>query len=48
MYIVIEIFDSLYPMIVTEKESGMPLIFESIEDAQSDADQCQNGIIVKI
>jgi len=48
MYIVIETFDLYYPMIVIDEISGMPLIFETEEEAQKEADLCQKGIVVFI
>jgi hypothetical protein len=48
MYIVIEAFDTSYPMIVIDEISGMPLIFETEEEAQKEADECQKGIVVLI
>ncbi len=48
MYIVIETFDPLWPTIVVDMESGMPLIFDNEEDAQKEASECQSGIVVQI
>ena len=42
MYIVIEWFDRNFPVIVTNEE-GYPLIFETIEEAQQETENCQNG-----
>ena len=47
MYIVIETFDLYYPTIVTN-EDGFPLLFNTIEEAQAEADNCQKGIVVLI
>jgi len=48
MYIVIETFDSYYPSIVVDMESGMPLLFETMEEAEAEANECQIGIVVEI
>ena len=48
MYIVIERFDPEYPTIVVEPETGMPLLFETREAAQIEADDCQDGFVVEI
>jgi hypothetical protein len=48
MYIVIETFDSSYPSIVVDMESGMPLLFDTKEEAEAEADECQMGIVVEI
>lgn len=42
MYIVIECFDVYWPTIVTDEE-GKPLLFDTLEEAQKEADDCQNG-----
>jgi len=47
MWIVIECFDVSFPSIVTNEE-GFPIIFESEEEANLEAGECQKGIIVKI
>ena len=47
MYIVIEIFPEHFPSIVID-ENGNPILFEKIEDATAEADECQNGIVVNI
>lgn len=47
-YIVIEKFNVDFPSIVVEMETGMPLIFDNIEDAQIEADDCQDGQIMEI
>jgi hypothetical protein len=46
MYIVIETFDPYFPTIVVNPDDGMPLLFETEEEAQVEADQCQKGIVV--
>jgi len=46
-YIVIETFDSLYPVIVTDIE-GMPIIFDEKEEAEIEAAACQKGIVVEL
>ena len=48
MFIVIDTFDPMYPNIVTDMDSGMPLLFDSIEEAQAEADDCQKAIVVEI
>lgn len=48
MYIVIEKFDPEYPMIVTKYGEDMPWLFETMEEAQVEADECQDGQVVKI
>ena len=44
-YIVIEWFDKDFPMIVTN-EDGRPIIFDKVEDAEIEAENCQFGIVV--
>lgn len=44
-YIVIEVFDPTWPSIITSS-NGYPIIFNSKEEAQKEADECQNGIVV--
>lgn len=46
MFIVIEKFDVYFPCICTN-EDGLPLIFNTPEEAQEEADKCQDGIIVE-
>jgi hypothetical protein len=48
MYIVIETFDPLFPSIVSDPETGMPLLFDTQEEAQEEADNCQEAIVVEI
>ena len=48
MYIVIERFDAEYPTIVVDEESGMPKLFDTREEAQTEADECQDGLVVEI
>ena len=47
-YIVIERADFDFPCIVTDMETGCPKIFYEIEDAQIEANDCQDGIVVEI
>ena len=47
MFIVIDTFDSLFPSIVCN-EDGYPLLFDNKEEAQQEADDCQEAIIVEI
>jgi hypothetical protein len=46
-YIVIEIFDKLYPTIVTDS-NGFPILFDNLEDAEEEADRCQKGKVIEI
>jgi hypothetical protein len=48
MYIVIETFDPYYPSIVVDIESGMPLLFDTKEEAEAEAYECQKAIVVEI
>ena len=47
MYIVIETFDRTFPSIATD-ENGMPLLFETEEQAKLEAADLQEGVIVEI
>ena len=47
MFIVIDTFDSDFPQIVCS-ETGMPLLFDTKEEAQKEADECQKAIVVEI
>lgn len=47
MYIIIETFDPEFPNIVTN-EDGIPLIFETEAEANIEAEDCQDPIIVNI
>ena len=47
MYIVIELFDKIFPTIVTDEE-GIPLVFEDRSEAEIEAADCQDGLIVCI
>jgi hypothetical protein len=47
MWIVIELFDIEYPMIVTNNE-GVPLLFTNRKEAKLQALECQKGKVVKI
>lgn len=48
MYIVIEAFGGPeYAAIVTDEE-GNNKVFETPEEAQEEADECQNGIVVEL
>ena len=47
MFIVIETFDPTFPSIVTD-ENGMPLLFETEEQANLEVAELQEGIIVEI
>jgi hypothetical protein len=48
MYIVIERFDFNSPNIVVDMETGMAKLFDNIIDAQVEASDCQDGIVVEI
>lgn len=48
MFIVIDTFDPYYPYIVSDMDSNMPLLFETKEEAQEEADDCQTAIIIEI
>ena len=48
MFIVIDTFDPLYPSIVVDVESGMPLLFDNKEEAQEEAEDCQDAIVIEI
>lgn len=47
MFIVIDTFDLDFPYIVSS-ETGMPLLFDTKEEAQKEADECQEAIVVEI
>lgn len=47
-YIVIETFGGAeYAIIVTDEE-GNNLVFDTIDEAQDEADECQGGLVVEI
>ena len=49
MYIVIECFPDLESAaIVVDPESGKNLTFQTKEEAQKEADQCQDGKVVEV
>ena len=48
MFIVIDTFDSSYPFIVSDMDTGMPLLFDTKKEAQEEADECQEAIVVEI
>ena len=48
MFIVIEKFDVEFPTIVSDMESGMPMLFDTAEEAQIEADECQDGIVLEL
>lgn len=48
MYIVIETFDKSFPSIVCDPEDSMPIIFDTENEAQKEANKCQDGIVVDI
>lgn len=47
MFIVIDTYDLYFPYIVPN-ETGMPLLFDTKEEAQKEADECQKAIVVEI
>jgi len=47
-YIVIETFGGAeYAIIVTDEE-GNNLVFDTLEEAQDEADECQGGLVIEI
>lgn len=46
-YVVIETFDKMFPYIVSD-EDGMPYVFDTINEANKEADELQQGIVVEI
>lgn len=48
MYIVIDTTDSFYPCIVVDIETSMPLLFDTREEAEKEAEDCQEAIVVEI
>ena len=48
MYIVIEKHGGAEYAIIVTNEQGENKIFETIEKAQAEADECQDAIVVKI
>ena len=47
MWIVIEAFDKYWPVICTDTD-GRPLMFDSKEEAQKEADDCQDGRVIEL
>jgi hypothetical protein len=47
-WIVIDTFDRYFPCIVVDPENGMPLLFDTEEEAQEEANECQIAIVVEI
>lgn len=47
MFIAIETFDKVFPYIACDEE-GMPLVFETYEEAEAEAEDLQLGIVVEI
>lgn len=48
MYIVIDTFTPDWPTIVCNPEDGKPLSFDTKEEAQKEADDCQEAVVVEI
>lgn len=48
MYIVIDTSDLSFPAIVVNPNDGMPLLFDTKEEAQEEANQCQSAIVVNL
>lgn len=48
MYIVIDTFDSDFPCIVSNPDDGMPLLFDTEEEAKEEASNCQSAIVVNL
>ncbi len=46
MFIVIDVFNKDYPSIILNEE-GDPKVFTNKDDAQAEADDCQNAIVVE-
>lgn len=46
-FIVIELQSPDFPVITTD-EDGAPQIYETIEAANKEADDCQNGFVVEL
>jgi hypothetical protein len=46
IYIVIENFDPEYPTIVTGLGDDKPLLFDTRKEAEKEAHDCQNGVVV--
>ena len=48
MWIVIEKFDREWPVIVGAYGTDTPAMFDTEEEAQKEADECQDGQVVKL
>ncbi len=48
MYIVIETFDPYWPCIVSDPETGAPKLFDTKEEAEDEAAECQDGLVVEL
>lgn len=48
MYIVIDTSLGDWPTIVCDPDTGKPLSFDTREEAQEEADDCQEAIVVEI
>lgn len=48
MFIVIETFDKLFPIIITNDEGNMPLLFETHEEALIETEKFHSAIVVEI
>lgn len=48
MFIVIDTFDPYYPYIVSDVDNGMPLLFDNREEAEIEAGDCQDAIVIEI
>lgn len=47
-YIVIELFGGAEYTAITTDTEGNNLVFENREDAEKEAAECQNGIVIEI
>lgn len=47
-YIVIEKFGGAEYATIVIDENGKNKVFETIEEAQGEADECQDGIVIKV
>lgn len=48
MFIVIDIFDTLFPTILASPDSGMPLLFNTAGEAGAEAVKHKQAVVVEI
>ncbi len=48
MFIVIDTFNTEWPTIVCDPDTGKPLSFDTPEEAQEEADDCHEAKVVEI